>query len=68
MRSSDDAELPDLERDLPTTREDIAVLRKLWLGEPGKNLLPELVRLDRAFPQVAPSRRTSEGWEPFTLE
>lgn len=68
MRSSDRAELPEIDRDIPTTPRDVEVLKRLWLGEPGKNVLPELVRFERMVPPAAPSRRISEGWEPFTLE
>lgn len=68
MRSKDGADLPDLERDIPTTERDIAVLRELRLGRPGENLLPLLLRLERRLPPAPPSTATSEGWEPFTLE
>ena len=63
----DRGELPDIARDIPTTDEDIAVLRALRLGNPGENLLPLLIRLQRSLPAPPPSRKTSEGWEPFTL-
>jgi hypothetical protein len=68
MKSNDRAELPDLERDLPTTERDVAVLHELWMGKPGENLLPLLLRLQSRMPPGEPSRATSEGWEPFTLK
>ncbi|HKB72222.1 MAG TPA: hypothetical protein VKH46_15355 [Thermoanaerobaculia bacterium] len=67
MKSSERAELPDIERDIPTTREDVAMLHDLWIGKPGVNLLPLLLRLQSGLPPREPSRATSEGWEPFTL-
>ena len=59
----------DLERDSPTTEEDIRVQRELY-RQPGENLLP---RIDEIFSSqqlenLPPRRATSEGWEPFELE
>lgn len=59
--------LPDIARDIPTTAEDISVLRALRLGKPEENLLPLPIRLQRNLPAPPASRKTSEGWEPFTL-
>jgi hypothetical protein len=55
-----------LERDLPATAEDVAVLRKLR-QPPLVNLLPRMNELavSRYFPAAAESRKTSEDWEPF---
>lgn len=63
----DDRGLPDIARDIPTTEDDIVVLRALRLGKLGENLLPLLIRLQKNIPSPPPSRKTSEGWEPFTL-
>ena len=63
------SELFDLERDLPTTEEDISVQKKLR-RQPGENLLPYIDELlsARQFENIPPRRTTSEGWEPFELD
>lgn len=58
----------DFARDLPTTAEDIAALRRL--REPtGESLLPRINELyaPEIFGPHPPRTKTSEGWEPFTL-
>lgn len=61
-------DLLDFERDLPTTAEDVAVLR--GLRAPADHSLLERID-DLAPPELfgpLPRRRTtSEGWEPFEL-
>lgn len=69
MRSSGPSDLPDLERDLVTTDEDVQVLRQL--REPAASLAPDwldrLTRLSEQFSGDLASRRTFEGFEPFEL-
>ena len=67
MTSKVRAELADIARDIPTTDEDVEVLRTLRLGNPGENLLRLLLRLQRALPPAAPSLTISEGRVPFEL-
>jgi hypothetical protein len=58
----------DLERDMPTSAEDVAALSQLRRRlEPG--LLTEIDRLSLPswLPAALTPRHTSEGWEPFTL-
>lgn len=60
--------LPHLEEDLPTTPEDVAVLRRIR-EEQGATFSLEDVNLlnpPEGFP-VPRRRRTAEGYEPFTL-
>lgn len=57
----------DIERDLPTTEEDIRVLRELRSVPLGPDWLDRLTQLSEAFPEDLHSRKTSEGWEPFEL-
>ena len=71
MSSSESSDLPDLERDIPTTPEDIRALRK---NRPvtGPNWLEQLQTLiDQVPPEVAREnlrrRKTFEGCEPFEL-
>jgi hypothetical protein len=61
------SDLPDIARDIPTTDEDVAALRRLWLGTPGENLLPLLLRLQRRAGPAAPPASTPNGWPPFEL-
>lgn len=58
----------DLERDIPTSEEDLRALKDLY-RQPGENLLPRVDELPSAdaFENIAPRRTTSEGWEPFEL-
>ena len=68
MNSSESSETFDLERDIPTTKEDVRVQRELRRPS-GENLLPridELLNPDQ-FENIAPRRTTFEGWEPFEL-
>lgn len=67
MTSNDRAELPEIAKDIPTTREDVEALRRLRLGNPGENLLPLLLILQRNLPPAPPPLATSEGWLPFEL-
>ncbi|HSN53474.1 MAG TPA: hypothetical protein VLT32_02325 [Candidatus Sulfomarinibacteraceae bacterium] len=59
----------DLEHDLPTTEEDVSVLRRLrmtrvgnGLVEPGRLVTPEWTL------EAAAARPTFEGFRPFELE
>ena len=68
MTSPRPFELLDLERDIPTTAEDIAALARLRPpAEP--DLLVHIERLQPPpwLPPARNSRRTSAGWEPFEL-
>ena len=65
MRKTD---LTNLERDLPTTPDDIAVLRRLKKAAPPED--PKALQtLYDALPAEArlPRRTTSEGWKVFEL-
>jgi hypothetical protein len=57
----------DLERDLPTTAEDVAALRRIREGR--RMTFVEYLRfLSRQKPAAgAPRRKTHEGQEPFEL-
>ena len=62
-------ELLDLEKDIPTTSEDIRALRE---NRPkvGEDWLNQLTRLSQQIPnleEVIRKRRTFEGCEPFEL-
>lgn len=67
--SSAPSEPFDLERDIPTTEEDIRVQRSLR-RQPGENLATHLDEFlnPRQFENISPKRTTSEGWEPFELD
>jgi hypothetical protein len=69
VSSNASSELFDLERDIPTTKEDIRVQRKLH-RQPGENLLPRIDELlnPQQLENIPPRRTTSEGWEPFELD
>jgi hypothetical protein len=62
------AELLDLERDLPTTAEDVEALRRLRRPA-GRSLLEHIDDLaaPELFGPLPRRRRTSEGFEPFEL-
>ena len=68
MSSSTPPELPDLEADLPTTAEDVAVLARLR-PRPEAGLLTriELLQPPDWLPPPRDRARTSAGWEPFEL-
>jgi hypothetical protein len=68
-RSNGPSELFNLERDIPTTEEDVRMLRELR-SQSAENLVPridELMNL-RQFENIPSRRTTSEGWEPFELD
>lgn len=72
MSSTRELDPLDIERDIPTTPEDVDALRRSS-REPGgqcADLVPLLHRLTEAARSlgVRPSRDTSEGWSPFELE
>lgn len=62
------SDLPDLDRDLPTTVEDVRVLRRLRRPRL-ENLLPRINELapPDLFGPPERLRRTFAGAEPFTL-
>jgi hypothetical protein len=65
MSSSEPPDLLDLERDLPTTAEDIRALREnrpKW----SEDWLAQLEATSKAFPQPT-RRKTFAGFEPFEL-
>lgn len=65
MSSNKASEPLDLERDLPTTAEDVRALREnrpKW----GEDWLDRLEATTKAFPQPA-RRKTFAGFEPFEL-
>lgn len=69
MSSEGIPDLLDLERDIPTTPEDIRALRE---NRPKPNLhwLDQLQILEAQVPnahELRWKRRTFEGWEPFEL-
>jgi hypothetical protein len=62
-------DLLDLERDIPTTPEDIHALRESR-QQPGEHWLDYLTRLSKQIPnaeELRRKRRTFEGCEPFEL-
>jgi hypothetical protein len=62
-------DLLDLERDIPTTHEDIRALRENK-QRPGENWLDYLTRLSEQIPNAEElrwKRKTFEGCEPFEL-
>ncbi len=71
MHSNDRSDfLFDIERDIPTTAEDVIALRK---NRPvrGENWLEDLHRLTQQLPGVAEALRrrpTFEGCAPFELD
>ena len=68
MSSSDSADLLDLDRDLPTTAEDVAVLHRLRYGRrlTFDQYLECLAALD-AHPPTRLRSRPAIGGEPFEL-
>lgn len=69
MSSQNPSDLLDLERDVPTTAEDVRALRE---NRPrsGEDWLARLQSLADQFPSTEDSRRrrkTFEGCEPFEL-
>lgn len=65
--SSGASDLRDLERDLPTTEEDLRALRENR-PRPGEDWLEELrVLSELVGPEVLRRRPTSEGVPPFEL-
>ena len=68
MSSSDSAELLDLDRDLPTTAEDIAVLDRLRYGR--RLTFDQYLECLAALDVPPPARQRSRpaiGGEPFEL-
>ena len=69
MSSKNPPDLLNLERDIPTTPEDIRTLRENR-PKPGPDWLDELTRLSQQIPNVEEVRRrrkTFAGCEPFEL-
>ncbi len=69
MSSKKPADLLNLERDIPTTPEDIRALRENR-PKPAADWLDELTRLSEQIPnveQVRRRRKTFAGCEPFEL-
>lgn len=70
VHSNDRADfLFDIERDIPTTPEDVIALRKNRPAR-GENWLEDLHRLTQQLPGVEEAlrrRKTFEGCEPFEL-
>lgn len=69
MSSSDNLDLLDLERDIPTTPEDIRALRENRPRMP-ENWWDVLTRASEQLPGVEEARKrrkTFQGWEPFEL-
>jgi hypothetical protein len=66
--SSSEIALTDLEKDLPTTAEDVAALRAIR-SEPEQRPFAVLQALADALPEAArrQKRPTSAGWPEFTL-
>ncbi len=60
--------LPNLERDIPTTREDVAALRRA-ARMPVEDPFAAVQRLVDALPPGArrQSRETNQGWPDFEL-
>lgn len=70
MKSSKRPELLDLERDLPTTAEDVQVLRELRLRRTQGGWEDLLLQLSAAEPTSSDElrkRKTMAGMEPFEL-
>jgi hypothetical protein len=69
MKSSDPFDLLDLERDIPTTPEDIQALRTNRPRMP-ENWWDVLTEASEQLPGVQEAlrrRKTFEGWPPFEL-
>ncbi|HYN19917.1 MAG TPA: hypothetical protein VE078_03080 [Thermoanaerobaculia bacterium] len=72
MSSKEPFDLLDLERDIPTTAEDIRVLHVLWANpfRWGEDWLEHLQKLVDQMPNAHEIRRrrpTFKGCEPFEL-
>jgi hypothetical protein len=69
MRSNDNLELLDLERDIPTTPDDVAALRRAGLPGPVdlEAYIRFLERLGSPSPSQLRSRRGPRGDRPFEL-
>jgi hypothetical protein len=69
MSSAPDDRLTNLAEDLPTTPEDVAVLRRLRQAPVADALRrPNLLNPPRLGAEPPPRRRTFEGAEEFVLE
>lgn len=69
MKSPDSFDLLDLERDIPTTPEDVRALRENRPRMPD-NWWDVLTEASEQLPGVQEAlrrRKTFEGWEPFEL-
>lgn len=69
MKSSEPFDLLDLERDIPTTPEDIRALREHRPRMP-ENWWDVLTEASEQLPGVQEAlrrRKTFEGWPPFEL-
>lgn len=69
MKSPDSFDLLDLERDIPTTPDDIRALRENRPRMPD-NWWDVLTEASEQLPGVQEAlrrRKTFEGWEPFEL-
>lgn len=68
MSSSERPPLDDLERDIPTTPEDVAALRRAR-AIPSLDPFAAVQRLEESLPPEArrQSRKTSAGWPDFEL-
>ena len=69
MSSKKTPDLLNLERDIPTTSEDVRALRENR-PKPAADWLEQLTRLSEQFPNIEEVRRrrkTFEGCEPFEL-
>jgi hypothetical protein len=69
MSSKKIPDLLDLEKDIPTTPEDVRALRENR-PRPGEDWLDQLSELSEQFPNAEEARwkrRTFEGCEPFEL-
>lgn len=69
MRLKPPSDLLDLERDIPTTPEDIRALEENW-PRWSEDWLSQMEELSKQFPvsaQDLESRPTFEGCEPFGL-
>lgn len=69
MKSPDSFDLLDLDRDIPTTPDDIRALRENRPRMP-ENWWDVLTEASEQLPGVQEAlrrRKTFEGWEPFEL-
>jgi hypothetical protein len=69
MKSANSYKLLDLERDIPTTREDVIAMRRVW---PCRHLsFKDYLEFLATFPQVASdtlrARKHPSGAKPFEL-